>query len=1510
MRKPLKSAWLLWIILVMGFSLTFAVSWQSEIDVSASTDTVVGAPAAFSLALDDSGNAAVVYGKGNNIEVSNYTNATWSTPSMLSDGAHPAGGSAYVVSDSAGNMIAFWTTTVNTDVLLHYKKYTSGGSWGSDITLATVTSDNFNGFSVAMDRSSGHALAAWITNTTVWVSIYNGTSWSSATNIYSSGANLSTPSVAMGSSGQAVVVWADGNGSPRVKAMRYTGGWNDPVTTLSTTGHSAVGPVVGVDSSGNVYALWQRSNGSHNIIEYANYPNAWGNDLAITLSDASYDASIPVVAMGTNGHVFAAWQQATGGPTSTVFVASNPGSDTTLTGWTKHDLNLNNTNIITGLQIATNGSQAIASWAMPVMDNDVRASYFDGSSWGVVKSFTNTASSVMALSAVAMNVDGVAAVSWIRENTNTLNNVVQSEFSKLTLTVTATDQSMTVGTSVPPLTYTISGFTNGDTSSIITGSPTLSVPSNSGSSLGDHTISVNVDGMSSANNKYGFTGASGTLHVLHAQTITFDEIDTQYYGTNLDLTGAASCTSADAITYSVVSGPASISGNTLTFTGVGTVTVAANRSAIGTYAKADQVTQDITVAKADQTITFGSIGAQSNGGTYDLSSLPAATSTSGLTVSYTVASGPANLHGTVLHFTGSGTVVVHADQAGDRNHNAATQASHNIVVNAANQTITFGSIPDQTYGGTYTLAATSDSGLSVTYTVSGAASLDGHTLTFTGVGTEAVTVVAHQAGNDHYNAASTVTQHVTVAKANQTITFADLGISPQDYEGSNFFDLTGHATSDSGLTVSYGVSGPATLSGNHLTFTGAEGTVIITASQTGDSHYNAATSVTQSISIVKTNQTITFGSISAHTVGQTYNLAATSDSDLTVSYEVEGPATLSGHTLTFTGTGVVAVTASQAGDGSYNPATPVKQEITVNPGSQTITFGSIANQHYKGTYTLGATSNSGLPVSYSVTGPANFNADTGVLTFTNVGTVTVIASQAGSTNYDAATSVTQNITVGTASQTITFSAVDTLTCGSSYTLHASSDSGLAVTFSVVSGRGSISGNVLTVTGVGTVRVGAHQAGSDHYSAASQVNEDITVTQGDQAITFGSISDQVYHGTHVLSATSSSGLAVTFSVIDGPATLDGHTLTFTGLGTVTVAAMQAGNDDYKSAPQIRRHITVNKATQTLTVVTALDTISPGHYEGSSFFDLTGSITSSSGLDVSYTLVSGPATLTGNHLTFTGAAQTVTVVASQAGDSNYYAATSITQEVVFDPVDQTITFDYIRPQRYGTVYTLAASSDSNLPITYHVVSGPASLSNGRLTFTDVGTVVVSASQGGSVNYNAATSISHSITVNAANQTITFGSISSKINGATYTLSASSDSGLAVSYSVSGPATLNTQTHVLTFTGTGVVTVTATQAGNNYYNSAPPVTRYITVTRASQTITFGSISAKNAGATYDLTASSDSGLDISYSVSGPATHSGSQLTFTGAGTVIVTANQAGNSYYNPATSVTQHITVNPAS
>jgi hypothetical protein len=105
------------------------------------------------------------------------------------------------------------------------------------------------------------------------------------------------------------------------------------------------------------------------------------------------------------------------------------------------------------------------------------------------------------------------------------------------------------------------------------------------------------------------------------------------------------------------------------------------------------------------------------------------------------------------------------------------------------------------------------------------------------------------------------------------------------------------------------------------------------------------------------------------------------------------------------------VTASQAGNGSYEPASAVTHLFYIAKASQTITFNPPTAESY-GTapFKLSGTASSGLPVSYSGTGSCTVTA-AGEVTVTGVGDCEVTASQSGSSDYEAAEPKTSVIVI-------------------------------------------------------------------------------------------------------------------------------------------------------------------------------------------------------------------------------------------------------------------------------------------------------------------------------------------------------------------------------------------------------------------------------------------------------------------------------------------------------------------
>ncbi len=169
----------------------------------------------------------------------------------------------------------------------------------------------------------------------------------------------------------------------------------------------------------------------------------------------------------------------------------------------------------------------------------------------------------------------------------------------------------------------------------------------------------------------GYSGStSGTLVIAKAdQTITFGELADKTYG-DAPFNISATASSGLPVSFTVTSGPASISDNTVTINGAGTVTITASQAGNENYNAAPDVVRSFDVAKANQTITFAPIG---NKGYASEDFALTATASSGLPVAFTVSAGsPCEIiNGNMVHITGLGTCTITATQDGNQNYNPA-----------------------------------------------------------------------------------------------------------------------------------------------------------------------------------------------------------------------------------------------------------------------------------------------------------------------------------------------------------------------------------------------------------------------------------------------------------------------------------------------------------------------------------------------------------------------------------------------------------------------------------------------------------------------------------------------------------------------------------------------------------------------------------------------------------------------------------------------------------------------
>jgi immunoglobulin I-set domain protein len=233
---------------------------------------------------------------------------------------------------------------------------------------------------------------------------------------------------------------------------------------------------------------------------------------------------------------------------------------------------------------------------------------------------------------------------------------------------------------------------------------------------------------------------------------------------------------------------------------------------------------------------------------------------------------------------------------------------------------------------------------------------------------------------------------------------------------------------------------------------------------------------------------------------------------------------------------------------------------------------------------------------------------------------------------------------------------------------------------------------------------------------------------------------------LLAAKATSGLPVTFEVVSGPAVLDGRTLKLRGAtGLVIVRATQAGNGAFLAAVPAERAFPVNGRPAAPVVLSQPAGGQPGIGEL-----LTLSVDASGEPKPSFqwrkdgTPIAGA---TDNRLT---------IASATPGDNGAYdvvvsnpmgSVTSEAARVSVGKRSQTISFQGSGSPTPGQPIMLSATASSGLPVRFDVVSGVAVISGSVLTCSQGGTVVVQASQGGDMNYAAASPVTQTFLVAAS-------------------------------------------------------------------------------------------------------------------------------------------------------------------
>ncbi|MHC1705655.1 MAG: polysaccharide lyase family 7 protein [Tenuifilaceae bacterium] len=508
---------------------------------------------------------------------------------------------------------------------------------------------------------------------------------------------------------------------------------------------------------------------------------------------------------------------------------------------------------------------------------------------------------------------------------------------------------------------------------------------------------------------------------------------------------------------------------------------------------------------------------------------------------------------------------------------------YKLSLSRQNQTITFGSLPTKVYGDSdFSPDATSSSGLTVSYSSSNnsVATIVNGNIHIVGAGT--TDIIASQPGDLFYGAASDVIRTLTVSKKDQTITFGPLATK---YVGDNDFEPGASASSSLPISYSSLNTGVATIVDGKIHIVG-QGSSVITASQFGDSNFNAAIDVSQTLIVsTKLSQTITFNSISSKVFGDAdFSLGAVASSGLPVSYFSSNNevATIVGSNIHIAGAGTTEITAKQAGNESYGAAQDVIQTLIINKKDQVITFNALTDRIMGDTdFNPGATSNSGLVVSYTSSNTSVAIIVGGNIHLVGGGTTIITASQSGDANHNGAISIQHTLNVSKRDQTITFNSLPSkFVAEPDFSPGATSSSGLIVTYeSSNTAVATIINGKIHIVGYGNSTITALQAGNAMYSQAPVVLQNLLVSKRDQTITFNPLPSKIVGDADFdAGAYSSSGLTVTYSSLNNSvATILNGNIHIVGAGTSVITASQPGDAVFSSAQEMTQLLTVSPST---------------------------------------------------------------------------------------------------------------------------------------------------------------------------------------------------------------------------------------------------------------------------------------------------------------------------------------------
>jgi hypothetical protein len=358
---------------------------------------------------------------------------------------------------------------------------------------------------------------------------------------------------------------------------------------------------------------------------------------------------------------------------------------------------------------------------------------------------------------------------------------------------------------------------------------------------------------------------------------------------------------------------------------------------------------------------------------------------------------------------------------------------------------------------------------------------------------------------------TSTTQIVTVTNAgNQELQASNLAISTNfAVEPSGGTDCTSSTNLNAGGQCEIGVAFAPTMSG------ALTGTVSLTDNALNNSGSTQTVPLLGNTMLVAQTITFTMNAPANAVYNSSFTVAASASSGLAVVYSSSGGCTNSGAIYTMiSGTTACLVIANQSGNAKYSAAPQITQSVNATLASQSITVATAApaTATLGSSFTVVASASSGLPVTFGSSGGCTHSAGTYTMASSGSKVCTETMNVAATSNYSAASQVTESTSVAKAiTPAVNFTgAPATATYESTFTVSVSSNSTSVPTFATT-GPCTLDGTTLVVTmtsGTGTCSLTVTWAANDVYAKATATQK-TTAEKSASVITWSNPAPIIY-----------------------------------------------------------------------------------------------------------------------------------------------------------------------------------------------------------------------------------------------------------------------------------------------------------------------------------------------------------------------------------------------------------------